>query len=68
MYAGDLEVQMLADLRDCKMLKADLVMTCYDYSKSIGYDKNLLSQKSAIPLFLRSLLCRCPGAHHETWE
>lgn len=26
MYAGDLEVQMLADLRDCKMLKADLVL------------------------------------------
>lgn len=44
------------------------ITTCYDYSKSIGYDKNLLSQKSAIPLFLRSLLCRCPGAHHETWE
>lgn len=26
MYAGDLEVQMLADLRDCKMVKADLVL------------------------------------------
>ena len=43
---------MLAGLRDCKMLRADLVLRLmsFEFFKSLGYEKNLPFQKSSITL------------------